>query len=93
MLPGLLVIPFVGWVGDHHGFRVGMLAMTPVFLVGGLLIASVRSVIEEDIAQVWTGAATRPRCSRTGPRGSCRSCGSTTYGSATATSRSCSVWI
>ncbi|MBK6855069.1 MAG: MFS transporter [Microthrixaceae bacterium] len=59
VLPGLLVIPFVGWVGDHHGFRVGMLAMTPVFLVGGLLIASVRSVIEEDIAQVWTGAATR----------------------------------
>jgi len=59
VLPGLLVIPFVGWVGDHHGFRVGMLAMTPVFMAGGLLIASVRSVIEDDIAQVWTGAATR----------------------------------
>lgn len=59
VLPGLLVIPFVGWVGDNHGFRWGMLAMTPVFLIGGFLISTVRSVIEDDIAQVWTGAATR----------------------------------
>ncbi len=59
ILPGLLVIPFVGWVGDNHGFRWGLLAMPPVFLIGGFLLASVRSVIEDDIAQVWTGAATR----------------------------------
>ena len=59
ILPGLLVIPFVGWMGDTWGFRWGMLAMTPVFLVGGLLIASVGGVIQDDIAQVWTGAATR----------------------------------
>jgi len=59
ILPGLLVIPFVGWVGDNLGFRVGMLALTPVFLIGGLCIAAVGKVIDEDIAQVWTGAATR----------------------------------
>jgi branched-chain amino acid transport system ATP-binding protein len=59
VLPGLLMIPFVGWLGDHAGFRWGMLAMVPVFLIGGLLIASVGGVIEDDIAQVWTGAATR----------------------------------
>ncbi len=59
VLPGLLVIPFVGWIGDTHGFRWGLLAMPPVFLVGAFLIASVRSVIDDDIAQVWTGAATR----------------------------------
>ena len=59
ILPGLGVIPFVGWVGDNHGFRWGLLAMPPVFLVGGYLIASVRSVIDDDVAQVWTGAATR----------------------------------
>ncbi|QXC61236.1 MFS transporter [Aquihabitans sp. G128] len=59
VLPGLLVIPFVGWVGDNWGFRWGMVVLVPVFLVGGLLIASVGAVIEDDIAQVWTGTATR----------------------------------
>ncbi len=59
VLPGLLVIPFVGWVGDNWGFRWGLLVLVPVFLVGGLLIASVGSVIDDDIAQVWTGTATR----------------------------------
>jgi MFS family permease len=59
ILPGLVVIPFVGWLGDTVGFRWGMLAMTPVFLIGGLFIAGVGKVIDEDIAQVWTGAATR----------------------------------
>ncbi len=59
VLPGLLVIPFVGWVGDNWGFRWGLLVLVPVFLVGGLLIASVGSVIDDDIAQVWTGSAAR----------------------------------
>ena len=59
VLPGLAIVPFVGWIGDNWGFRWGMLALTPVFLVGGLLIASVGSVIEDDIEQVWTGTATR----------------------------------
>ena len=59
VLPGLVVIPFVGWMGDNFGFRWGMVVMAPVFLLGGLLIASVGGVIDDDIEQVWTGAATR----------------------------------
>ncbi|WP_421120725.1 MFS transporter [Aquihabitans daechungensis] len=59
ILPGLLVLPLIGWIGDHHGFRWGMAVMVPVFLIGGLLITSVGKVIDDDIAQVWTGAATR----------------------------------
>ena len=59
VLPGLVVIPLVGWLGDHWGFRWGLLAMTPVFLIGGLIISSVGSVIEDDVEQVWTGTATR----------------------------------
>jgi branched-chain amino acid transport system ATP-binding protein len=59
ILPGLLIIPFVGWMGDEFGFRWGMLAMVPVFLVGGLIIASVGKVIDDDISQVWVGSATR----------------------------------
>ncbi len=59
VLPGLLVLPLIGWIGDHHGFRWGMVVMVPVFFIGGLVIASVGKVIDDDIAQVWTGAATR----------------------------------
>ncbi|HTN99505.1 MAG TPA: ATP-binding cassette domain-containing protein, partial [Microthrixaceae bacterium] len=59
VLPGLVVIPLVGWLGDNWGFRWGLLILVPVFMVGGILIASVGSVIDDDIAQVWLGTATR----------------------------------
>lgn len=59
VLPGLLVLPTVGWIGDELGFRWGMALMTPVLLLGGLLIASVGRVIDDDIEQVWIGSATR----------------------------------
>jgi ABC-type branched-subunit amino acid transport system ATPase component/predicted MFS family arabinose efflux permease len=59
VMPGLLILPMVGWFGDMYGFRWGMLLLTPVFLIGGLVIASVRKVIDDDIAQVWNSAATR----------------------------------
>ncbi|MBS1847527.1 MAG: MFS transporter [Actinobacteria bacterium] len=59
ILPGLIVLPVVGWVGDTWGLRWGMAVMTPVLVVGGLIIASARDVVDADIADVWTGAATR----------------------------------
>ena len=59
ILPGLLALPLIGWIGTNHGFRWGMAVMVPIFLIGGLVIASVGKVIDDDIAQVWTGAATR----------------------------------
>lgn len=59
ILPGLVVLPVVGWVGDTWGLRWGMAVMTPVLVIGGLIIASARSVVDADIADVWTGAATR----------------------------------
>ena len=59
VLPGLLVLPLVGWLGDLYGFRWGLALLTPVFLIGGLVIASVGKVVDDDIAQVWNSAATR----------------------------------
>ena len=59
ILPGLIVLPVVGWVGDTWGLRWGMAVMTPVLVIGGLIIASARSVVDADIADVWTGSATR----------------------------------
>jgi ABC-type branched-subunit amino acid transport system ATPase component/predicted MFS family arabinose efflux permease len=59
VLPGLLVLPIIGAIGDAWGIRGGMLMMLPIFVVGGFVIASAGSVIGEDIKQVWSTAAAR----------------------------------
>ncbi len=59
VLPGLVVLPLIGAIGDAWGIRTGMLVMTPVFLIGGLVIASAGDLIGDDIRQVWRVAAAR----------------------------------
>ncbi len=59
VLPGLIVLPIIGGIGDAVGISWGMALMTPVFLVGGLIIASAGNVVGRDITQVWTAAAAR----------------------------------
>lgn len=59
VLPGLLVLPIVGGVGDVIGFRYGLLMLVPVFTVGGLVVASAGSLIGGDIRDVWTSMRTR----------------------------------
>ena len=58
-IPGLLLLPAIGWVSDTFGTRQGMLLMTPVLAVGGLMIASGGRVIRRDIDDVWTSSAAR----------------------------------
>ncbi|MCB1002443.1 MAG: MFS transporter [Acidimicrobiales bacterium] len=59
VLPGLVVLPMIGAIGDRWGLERGMLLMTPVLAVGGLVIATAGNVIQRDIEQVWRSAATR----------------------------------
>jgi branched-chain amino acid transport system ATP-binding protein len=59
VIPGLAILPIIGAIGDSFGLRVGMLLMVPVFLVGGLIIATTKDTINGDIADVWRGAAAR----------------------------------
>ncbi|MDQ3294884.1 MAG: ATP-binding protein, partial [Actinomycetota bacterium] len=59
VIPGLLILPLVGFIGDRTNLRVGMLLMMPVFLVGGVLIRRCASSITGDIAEVWQAAAAR----------------------------------
>ena len=59
VIPGLLVLPFIGWIADNLGIRVGMLVLTPLFLVGSLMLNAVGKVIDADIAQVWRASAAR----------------------------------
>ena len=59
VIPGLAVLPMIGWVADNWSIEVGMLVMIPMFLIGSLLLRSTADVIDDDIAQVWQSAAAR----------------------------------
>jgi branched-chain amino acid transport system ATP-binding protein len=59
VLPGLVVLPVVGAVGDAIGFRYGLLILVPVFIVGGLIVSSAGSLIAGDVRDVWTSMRTR----------------------------------
>jgi ABC-type branched-subunit amino acid transport system ATPase component len=59
ILPGLVMLPFTGWIADTWGIRTGMAAMVPVFFVGGLVLASGGKLIAKDIAQVRQTALAR----------------------------------
>jgi ABC-type branched-subunit amino acid transport system ATPase component/MFS family permease len=58
-LPGLLLLPFTGWVMDNWGPRWGMALTAPVFLIAGVIISSAHKVIDKDIKNVWTSTAAR----------------------------------
>lgn len=59
VIPGLGVLPLIGWVADQFTIRIGMLVMIPLFIIGGLIQRSIGDVIMEDITQVWQSAAAR----------------------------------
>ena len=59
VIPGLLVLPIVGWAADKWNVRIGMLVMLPLFIVGALILRSVSKTINDDIAQVWQATASR----------------------------------
>jgi branched-chain amino acid transport system ATP-binding protein len=59
IIPGLLVLPLIGWLADEFGIRIGLVAAAPVFVVGGLILASAGALVEHDIAQVWRSTAAR----------------------------------
>ena len=58
-IPGLLILPFVGWLADVWTIRVGMLAMVPMFIIGSLILRSASTLIVDDIAEVWRSTAAR----------------------------------
>ncbi|MDZ7731745.1 MAG: MFS transporter [Acidimicrobiia bacterium] len=59
ILPGLAMIPVIALIGEVWGIRTGMLMMTPLFLIGGLVISSAGGFIQRDIADVWKTSAAR----------------------------------
>ncbi len=59
IIPGLLILPMIGWIADSWGIRTGMSVMVPVFFIGGLVISTGGNVISTDIEQVRRTALAR----------------------------------
>jgi ABC-type branched-subunit amino acid transport system ATPase component/sugar phosphate permease len=57
IIPGLLVLPIIGGLSDSWGIRSALLVIVPIFLVGGLILASAGSLVKGDMERVWTAAA------------------------------------
>jgi ABC-type branched-subunit amino acid transport system ATPase component/MFS family permease len=59
VIPGVMILPVIGAIGDRFGIRTGMLVMVPIFFIGGLMIGTTKRTIAGDIQQVWKAAAAR----------------------------------
>ena len=44
-IPGLALLPLIGWIADNANIHIGMLVMAPILAIGGLIIASGGTVI------------------------------------------------
>ena len=59
VLPGLALLPAIGWLADTYGVRAGMVLMTPLFLVGAYVLWSTAPIVPGDIANVWQSTTAR----------------------------------
>ena len=59
VIPGLFTLPFIGYISDHLGIRVGMLVMCPVFVIGGYIVSTAHKHLDRDVLNVWTSTAAR----------------------------------
>jgi branched-chain amino acid transport system ATP-binding protein len=59
VLPGLVLLPVIGWVADEYSIRTGLVVAAPVYVIGGLILASAGAFVQHDILQVWRSTAAR----------------------------------
>ena len=51
-LLGVIILPFIGAMGDRYGIRFGILMLLPVYLIGSGMLYSCAKFIDGDIAKV-----------------------------------------
>ncbi len=59
VIPGLMILPLIGWISTQVGIRWGMLTLVPLFIIGSLILGTAQNTIDADIAQVWQASAAR----------------------------------
>lgn len=56
LLPGVLVLPVIGRIGDAYGLRAAIVVLAPLYLIGFLLLASAGKFLESDIHATRVGS-------------------------------------
>jgi ABC-type branched-subunit amino acid transport system ATPase component/sugar phosphate permease len=59
IIPGLFILPVIGWISENWGSRWGMFIMTPMFVIGGYIASTAHKGLDNDIRNVWMSTATR----------------------------------
>ena len=59
VIPGLLILPLIGWVSTNWSIRWGMATMVPLFIIGSIILGRAQHTINQDIATVWQSSAAR----------------------------------
>lgn len=59
VLPGLVLLPVVGIIGDRYGVRASVLALVPVYLLGAAVIASAGAQVGPDMRSAFAAAVAR----------------------------------
>ena len=89
-IPGLLVLPVIGWIADTWSIRVGMLVMIPVFVIGASSCAVGRPTSSTTTSRrSGSRPSPAPRCCTTAGRATPPCCWSAVSRPATASDRCC----
>jgi ABC-type branched-subunit amino acid transport system ATPase component/predicted MFS family arabinose efflux permease len=57
LVPGLALGPLLGGIADRAGLRVGLLLMTPIYMVGALIITSAGTSVDADVRAAQAASA------------------------------------
>jgi len=57
IVPGALLIPIAGMIGDTYGPRMGVLMLAPIYLIGAALLVAAGSTVEGDMRASWAASA------------------------------------
>jgi branched-chain amino acid transport system ATP-binding protein len=65
-LPGLVVLPVIGGIGDAVGFRWALLTLGPLYVIGALVLSTAAPSVAKDIenAREWSLLEARARAER-----------------------------
>lgn len=69
ILPGLLLLPIIGALGERYGLRVGILAAIPAFVIGAAVLSTAAAEFAADMRSSLAAAAAAAENQRARQRG------------------------
>ena len=57
IVPGIALVPVAGMLGDAYGPRIGVLALSPIYVIGAAILASAGASVESDMRAALAASA------------------------------------